>query len=252
MQRKEEIYMKLKTLILSAATALIVPVASLGPVSAAAVGQIEGGDIYRVRNVTKNTGFTDPASADLCDTVQFKVQIHNPGPDTLNNVTVKATLDTSESTSHSSKVTISAANADPATTTDTAGVNLSKAGTLSYVSGSTELLDAHNSKLNTLPDGILNSGVNIGSVGVSVEQKRFVQFEAKTNCPTPPSCTTNPKLCPPPVTPPSTPPATPGTPATPTTLVNTGPGETAALFAVAMIAGTFGYRKYLSHRLGRQ
>jgi uncharacterized repeat protein (TIGR01451 family) len=232
--------MKVKSLVLSIATAVIVPIVGItGAASAAAVGQIGGGDIYRVRNVTKNTDFTDPVNADLCDTVQFKVRIHNPGPDTLNNVKVKATLDSGEATSHSSKITITADNANPSTTTDTAGVNLSKAGSLNYVAGSTELLDAHNTKLSNLPDGILGSGVNIGNVGVSIEQKRFVQFEAKTNCPTPPE------------TPPSTPPTTPSTPA-PTKLVNTGPGETAALFAVAMIAGTLGYRKYLSYRLGRQ
>jgi uncharacterized repeat protein (TIGR01451 family) len=250
--------MKIKSLALSAVAGVIMPVAVLtGPVSAAAVGQIEGGDIYRVRNVTKNTDFTDPASADLCETVQFKVRIHNPGPDTLNNVKVKATLDSSTATSHSSKVTITADNANPSTTTDTAGVNLSKAGTISYVAGSTELLDAHNSKLNNLPDGIIGDGVgvNIGKVGVSTEQKRFVQFQAKINCPQPPeTCKTNPKLCPPvtpPVTPPTTTTTTPQTPA-PTTLVNTGPGETAAVVAVATIAGTLGYRKLLSRRLSRQ
>ena len=71
--------MKVKSLVLSAATAVIVPVFSMaGPALASPVGQIEGGDIYRVRNVTKNTDFTDPVSADLCDTVQFKVRIHNP------------------------------------------------------------------------------------------------------------------------------------------------------------------------------
>lgn len=246
--------MKVKSLILSVTTALIVPVAALGPVSAAAVGQIGGGDIYRVRNVTKNTDFTDPVSADLCDTVQFKVRIHNPGPDVLNNVVVKATLDSGVSTSHSSKVTVTADNANPSSTTDTAGVNLSKAGSLTYVPGSTELLDAHDSKLSTLPDGILNSGVNIGSVGVSTEQKRFVQFEAKTNCPTPkcthnctpPTCTHN---CTPPVTPPSTPPTTP---ATPTTLVNTGPGDVIGAFSAVTVAGALGYRLYLSRRLARQ
>lgn len=246
--------MKIKSLVLSAATAVIVPVVGLtGVATAAAVGQIEGGDIYRVRNLTKNTAFTDPASADLCETVQFRVRIHNPGPDTLNNVKVKATLDAGEATSHSSKVTITADNANPSTTTDTAGVKLSKAGTLSYVAGSTELLDANSSKLNNLPDGIISNGVgvNIGDVGVSTQQKRLVQFQAKVNCPTPQDCKTNPKLCPP-VTPPNTPPTTPENPEAPTKLVNSGPGEVAALFAVAMVGGTLGYRYFLGRRLGSQ
>lgn len=244
--------MKVKSLVLSAATAVIVPVVGFaGPALASPVGQIEGGDIYRVRNVTKNTDFTDPANADLCDTVQFKVRIHNPGPDVLTNVKVKATLDTGVATSHSSKVTVTADNANPPSTTDTAGVNLSQAGSLTYVAGSTELLDAHDSKLKTLPDGILSGGVNIGSVGVSTEQKRFVQFEAKTNCPTPPSCKTTPSLCPP-STPPKTPPSTPPAQTPPTTLVNTGPGDVIGIFSAVTIAGALGYRLYLSRRLARQ
>lgn len=229
--------MNIKSLVLSAAVLTVSAVSFSGPALAAAVGQIEGGDIYRVRNVTKNTGFTDPASADQCDTVQFKVRLHNPGPDTLTNVNVKATLPSGEATSHSSMVTVTADNANPSTTTDTAGVNLSKAGSLSYVAGSTELLDANSSKLSTLPDGIVGGGVNVGSVGVSIAQKRFVQFQAKVNCPAPA---------------PATPAAAAATPAAPTALVNTGPGSAFAAFAAATVAGTIGYRLYLSRRLGRQ
>lgn len=235
--------MKVKSLIVGAAVAATIPAVALsGSALAAAVGQIEGGDIYRVRNVTKNTDFTDPAAATCGEMVQFKVRIHNPGPDALKNVNVKATLPSGEATSHSSKVTVTAENANPSTTTDTAGVNLSPAGSLNYVAGSTELLDAHNSKLNTLPDTITGAGVNIGTVGVSTEQKRFVQFQAKVNCPTPP------------VTPPTTPttPATPAAPGQPTTLVNTGAGSIAAIFAAAMAAGVAAYRVVLGRRLSRQ
>lgn len=235
--------MKVKSLVVSAAAAAIIPAVALsGSVLAAAVGQIEGGDIYRVRNVSKNTDFTDPASATCGETVQFKVRIHNPGPDALNNVNVKATLPSGEATSHSSKVTVTADNANPSTITDTAGVNLSQAGSLSYVAGSTELLDAHNSKLNTLPDTITGAGVNAGTVGVSVEQKRFVQFKAKVNCPTTPSVT--------PETP--TTPAAPTVPGQPTKLVNTGAGSVAAMFAAAAAAGMLAYRFVLGRRLSRQ
>lgn len=175
----------------------MVPVVAVSAVSALAAGQVEGGDIYRVKNVTKGIDFTDPVTATCGDTVQFKVRIHNPGPDALTGVKVSATLPTAAATSHSSKVTVSADNANPASTSDTAGVNLDKSGTLQYVAGSTELLDAHNSKLSTLPDGVVNGSVNIpGGVGVSTEQKRFVQFSAKVNCPTIP-----------PVEPPVVPPA---------------------------------------------
>src|SRR5665213_1398500 len=51
---------------------------------------------------------------------------------------------------------------------------------------------------------------------------------------------------PPKVTPP---PSTPVTPAAPTSLVNTGPGSVAGLFAAATAIGMLGYRKMLSRRL---
>lgn len=152
---------------------------------AAAAGQIEGGDIYRVKNVSTNSAFVDPATGTCGNTFQFKVRIHNPGPDALNNVKVVATLPTTSATSHSSKVTVSASNANPSATTDTAGITLAKASKLAYVSGSTELLDANGSKLQTLGNTITTTGVNIGTVGVSTQQKRFVQFSVKTECSTP-------------------------------------------------------------------
>ncbi len=173
----------IKALILGVAIVAPLTLAAT-PVLASTAGQIEGGDIYRVRNVTKGGDFADPTNADKCETVQFKVRIHNPGPDALTGVKVGATLPSGASTSHSSKVTVTADNANPKTTTDTAGVKLSGSYKISYVGGSTQLLDANNSVMQTLPDGIVGGQVNIpGGVGVSTQQKRFVQFSAKVDCP---------------------------------------------------------------------
>lgn len=165
--------------IMSAALMLAVPVAI-----AAEKGQIEGGDIYWAKNVTKGGDFVDPANATCGDTVQFRVRLHNPGPSPVTNVNVKATLPSAAATSHSSTVTISSASAQPSVTTDTAGVQLDKPGTLSYVPGTTELLDANGSKMSTFADTILTTGVNVETVGVSTQQKRFVQFQAKVDCKT--------------------------------------------------------------------
>jgi uncharacterized repeat protein (TIGR01451 family) len=223
----------MKKVITSAVVALAAPAVIVGTAYAAPAGQIEGGDIYRVKNITKNVDFTDPAKADKCDTVQYRVRIHNPGPDALTGVRVKATLPTAASTSHSSTVTVSAANANPATTTDTAGVNLSTSAGIKYVAGTTELLDANGAKLQTLPDTITAEGVTFDSVGVSVNQKRFVQFQAKVDCPTP-------------VTPPVTP--APVVKQTPAELPKTGPADTAAIVAGVSILGTLLYRRFLSRQ----
>jgi len=228
--------MKAKSIAL---TALVLPVVAFtGIAGAASEGQIEGGDIYRVRNVTKNTDFTDPASADKCEVVQFKVRIHNPGPGGLTSVTVRASLPTAAATTHTSTVEVSAINADPSYTTDTASVNLSSAQGIKYVNGSTQLLDAHNGFIKNLPDGITASGVNIGNVGVSTEEKRYVQFQAKVDCPTPP------------VTPPTTPPTTPTNPVAPKELPKTGAGDVVAVVAGATILGAIAHRLFTSRRLG--
>jgi hypothetical protein len=84
---------------------------------------------------------------------------------------------------HTSTLTTSSINATPETTSDTATLNLSSSQSLSYVAGSTELLDANGSKMNNLPDGILQGGISIGNVRVSVQEKRFVQFKVKVSCP---------------------------------------------------------------------
>ncbi len=202
--------------------AVLVPAVTFSSVSATAAGQIEAGDIYRVKNVTKSTDFTDPTNATCGDTVQFKVRIHNIGAYSLENVKVSATLPSAAATSHSSMVTVSASNANAKT--DTAGVNLDKTAKLSYVNGSTDLLDAHNAKLSTLADGIVGGGVTLpNSVGVSTEQKRFVQFQANVVCET---------VVTPPVTPPTTTtttktPATPQVLAVPAAIASTGPASTA-------------------------
>lgn len=177
----------MKKLLSVALGATMVPALVFSSVSAAPAGQVEGGDIYRVKNVTKGGDFTDPTTATCNEIVQFKVRIHNPGPDALTGVKVSATLPTTAATSHSSRVTVTADNANPKSTSDTAGVNLDKSATLAYVAGSTELLDANNSKLQNLSDGIVGGSVTVpNGVGVSTQQKRFVQFQAKVNCPTPP------------------------------------------------------------------
>lgn len=215
------------------ATLAVVPVVALAaPVRATVQSSIEGGDIYRVKNVTKNVDFTDPASADKCDVLEYKVRIHNGGPtEVLQNVTVQAAFQTAASTKNVSLITVRADNASPSNTSDNATVNLSSAQTLSYVNGSTQLLDADGKLIKTLPDGITKGGVSIGNVGISLNEKRYVQFKEKVNCPKPP------------VTPPTTPPTTPETPKTPApqkgpeVLPNTGAGDVLGVFTGASAAG---------------
>ena len=238
-----------------------------GVVSAMGEGQIEGGDIYKIKNVSKNTAFSDPASADKCETVQYKVRMHNPGPGVVNNVNVKATLPANVASQNVSTVTITAQNAQPSTRSDTATLNISTPQKVEYISGSTQLLDTLSNPISALPDGIIGSGVNIGNVGVSLNEIKFVQFKAKVDCPKPPCehncnpCKDNPNTpedeCNPCVDNPKTPaneckpekPETPKTPETPGKLPETGPGAVIAGFiGVSSVSGVAYH--FIRRRLG--
>jgi hypothetical protein len=155
------------------------------PAHAANQGQIASGDIYRSKNVTKGSDFSNTTTADACESLQYKVRLHNPGPGIVHQVHVAATLPAGAATSNTSTVTITAADADPATVSDSTVVNLSSSQSIAYTSGTTQLLDANNNILKSLPDGITQGGVDIGDVGVSLNEIRFVQFMAKVSCPAP-------------------------------------------------------------------
>lgn len=214
----------MNTTIKAGAVAVASAAMLISPVLASNEGQIEGGNIYRIQNITQKVDYANPATAKACDLVEYRVRIHNPGPGNLEQVNVKASLPSASATSNTSTITISSENADPKSTTATAVLNFADSENVSYVPGTTQLLDANTNVISNLPDGVTQGGVNIGEVGVSINNKRFVQFEAKVNCPTP-------------VTPSVTPPATPGTPAA---LPQTGADELAALAGVGG-TGAIGY-----------
>ena len=169
------------------ATVTIFIAGVVAPALAQVQPSIQGGDIYRVRNLTKGTGFMDPGSADKCDELQYRVRIHNGGPEqALQNVVVKAVIPSNASTQNVSTVTVSASNASPGSTSDTATVNLSQSLRVTYVPGSSQLLNSSGGVISSIGDVTGGAGVNIGNVGVSLNETRFVQFKAKIDCPKPP------------------------------------------------------------------
>jgi hypothetical protein len=168
-------------------TSLFIAAFALAPASADSPGQISGGNIYRIENLTQKTAFTNMASANACDELEYSVQLHNPDYDAINNVTIAATLSSSTGTSNTSTMTASYQDGIGSPVTATASVNLSSAQSLSYVSGSTQLLDNNGDLIKALPDGVTQSGVNIGSLNGSTIE--YVNFEVKVSCPTPPTPT---------------------------------------------------------------
>lgn len=244
----------MKKLLSIAVGALMVPVVAFSTVSALGMGQFPEGNFYYS---PQNGVAVDPAALTCGNTLTLKIRAHNAGPGIVENTTVTATLPNAVATSHVSKATISSPYADPSSTSDTMTVNLDKAGRLAYVAGSTELLDSAGNKLSGLPDTLTTTGVNIGTVNVSVQEIRAVQFKVKAECETPQIkvCEISTKkvitinegdfdaakhtkdltVC-------NVTPATPVTPAAPQVLAATGPAETfTQIVGVTALAGAISY-----------
>lgn len=155
------------------------------PVAAQNQGQIEGGDIYRIENLTQNLPFNSTQTANACDTLEYKVRLYNPDDVNVDNVTVTATLTSQPETTFYSNLTASSTDATPPAVYATATLNLTSSQTVSYVSGSTQLLDVNGNLIQDLPDGFVTpSGINIGTLTPS--EVEYVQFEAKVGCPSTP------------------------------------------------------------------
>jgi uncharacterized protein with FMN-binding domain len=175
-------------------TLLIIGSLSLAPVLAddgqSGEGQISGGEIYFIKDETTNGAYAPTVQANACDDLRYKAMLYNPGPGFLQNVMVQATLPSSSASSNTSTLTASSVNAMPGSTSANATANFSSSQSVSYQSGTTELLDQNNNLIKNLPDGVTSGGVSIGDLAASTIE--FVQFDVKVNCPsTPPVYTCN-------------------------------------------------------------
>ena len=146
-------------------------------------GQIEGGNIYLIKNLTQNSSYSNPASANACDELEYSVRLHNSGFTAVNNINVTATLPTGASTSNTSDMTATYTGGVVASTSASATVNISSAQSLSYENGTAKLFDDKGNVLQTLPDTINSSGVNVGNLDGSTTE--FLNFKVKISCPTP-------------------------------------------------------------------
>lgn len=217
----------------AAGLAAVPMLAFAAPAIADSPGQLEGGAIvYQVKNATQNGSYGSAATATACnDELKYSVRLHNTEFGKITSITVKATLPATSPSA--SNMTASGTNSAGATvsTNGTVTVTMGANQSLAYEAGSTQLFDGNAQLISNLPDGITNNGVNAGDLNGSTTE--FVTFKAKVSCPT-------------------TPPTTPPTQPKPTTLVNTGAGSVAGLFAVVAAAGAFGYRLFIGRRLSRQ
>jgi len=207
-----------KLAIFAALVALVVPSLFAPSAFAESPGQLAGGtNIYQVRNVTTNTEYSQTASVKCGETVKYSIKLSNTEYGLLSNINAKASLT-------SGTATVSATNSENETVTTSGKVTVTlEKGSLNYIAGSTQVVDA-DGKATVVSDGITSTSVNVGTLNGSTH--KYVQFQAKLSCPTAP-----------PVTPPVTPPTTPETP---TELPQTGTTENVAavLGLGAIVAAT--------------
>jgi hypothetical protein len=191
------------------------------------------------------------------DTVVLRAYVHNNADpnktgvagSVARNVTMKVIVPSVSQKDQNLVSFISASNATPGTINDTMSLYGDNDFTLEYVAGSTNFehkTDGVNVVNDKISDSIVGSGASLGDMLGCFQYSGYVTLSVKVHMPSTPT--------PPPVTPPVTPPTTTTTvtSTTPTKLVNTGPGEVAALFAAVTAAGAIGYRFFLGRRLGNQ
>lgn len=145
------------------------------PVFASSPGHLAGGDLYQVRNVTKNTAYGNSVAATCNEVVKFSFKLSNTEYGMLYGVKVSANLQ-----SGVASATATNSENNQVSASDSATVSLDK-GSLNYVAGSTQLLTAEGQLIRNLSDSITSGGVDAGNLAGSTRE--FVQFQAKVNCP---------------------------------------------------------------------
>jgi len=161
-------------------------------------GQIEGGNSnYTISNVTKGTGFANTQTAGACDVLQYRLHLYNPGPSSISDVKVEATINTiTPYTNYVSTATAYTPDGLTSQVSFESTLNPSTAETQSYVKDSTQLLNSAGNVISSSANGTLadtitdgGGGIDIGSLGESIDE--YLQFQTKVNCPTPVPATCN-------------------------------------------------------------
>jgi hypothetical protein len=199
---------------IAAALAVVPVMAFATPALADSPGQLEGGNVYVVKNLTQGGSYSTTINTACNDEVQYSIRLHNIAFGGLTNIKVSANLISGQMTATPDQ------GADWGTTASVK-VNLPANGSLNVEADTTNLYNSSGSVIKTLPNGITTSGVNAGDLNGSTTE--FVIFKAKV------ACTKQFTVTAAPTTP---------APTKATSLPNTGAGDVVGLFAGASAAGT--------------
>jgi hypothetical protein len=243
---------------IAAGLAVVPMLAFAAPVLADSPGSFStGAGMYQVRNESQNqTTYKDSVSAACNETVKYTILLSNTANGAISNINVKTSLTTGVMTATGSN------GSGTTTTSGTATVSVPSGASLSYVAGSTQVINYNDhSVIATLDDNITTSkGTSAGNLAGSTNE--WVQYKAKVSCVTPPKeiqvCELSTKKvitinedqfdsakhtkdlskC--------------QTVTPPTVLANTGPGQVAGIVAATVVAATAGANFVLRRRAARQ
>jgi hypothetical protein len=159
---------------IAAALAVVPVMAFATPALADSPGQLEGGNVYVVKNLTQGGSYSTTINTACNDEVQYSIRLHNIAFGGLTNIKVSANLISGQMTATPDQ------GADWGTTASVK-VNLPANGSLNVEADTTNLYNSSGSVIKTLPNGITTSGVNAGDLNGSTTE--FVIFKAKVACP---------------------------------------------------------------------
>lgn len=194
------------------------------------------------------------------DVITLRAYVHNNAdPNKIGaaaavakNVRVRVLVPNDKKADHNLVSFITASNAAPNPINDTMSIFGDKAMTLAFVPGSAKFSHSTDGsptqQTDSVDDSIVSgNGASLGSINGCFNYSGYVTLQVKVSMPT--TTTPPPVVTPPVVETPKTP--TPVATAKPAALPNAGAGDVAALAAVATLAGSFGYRRFLSNRFAK-
>ena len=144
-------------------------------------------EMLKMYNVTRgDTSWNDPITANINDRVAYSFYFHNGMIDSVaHNTSVRVDFPNDSRTQMPAVSWLWSTETTPISDTIVNGVtignsgatlNLPSAGRVEYVSGSTKLFDNKGNFVRQLPDGITNTGINVGDIQGCWQYAGFVTF----------------------------------------------------------------------------
>ncbi len=144
--------------------------------------QIEGGDIFRIADLSRPSQFSQDATSYPCDLLLYRIRLYNPGGETATKLHLQVDISNEQFRNNTAVAVATSPNIDPSSTTAFATVRFRSPHSLTYVARTTQLLDQNDHLIDKLADGITIGGVGVSVGDLRSGETKVVQFEMKVSC----------------------------------------------------------------------